>query len=231
MRERPVEWNSQLEELILRKSYENLDTAELTFVQSQISETDYIEYRILLLKSKQSFAANQIKPKADVQKKLAAAMAQRSKVQQPFLTAINQVLNYRMPAWQALTGAAAMLLCFFFFGQKKPMVVTSRPTIVFQTDTVFKKQPALLVHDTIYLKEGSARKQKKYSKASSSTIEDTVSILALNATKDIVVKKNQKVYGKENLDMPVNNVASTIPQEGRSAKKDKALMDLLERVY
>ena len=230
MRERPVEWNTKLEELILQKSYENLDAVELTFVQSHINETEYEEYRMVLLKSKQSFARNQTQPKAAVQQNLAAAMALRSKAQQPISTAINQAVSYRIPAWQAMIGAAAMLLCFFFFGPQKIMEVLQEPSIVYRTDTIYKKQPAVLVRDTIYEKDTRPKKQKKFSRASISIEEDTIK--ALNASpKDIFVEESPKIYRKQQPDTPIKNIDYTVSQQGRSAKKDKALMDLLERVY
>ncbi len=126
----------KLEYLLANKSYQDLLPEEKAWISHQYSEEEYNAMCTALSGSVSFFKKNQTRPNPEIKSKLRQRLKQNK---QP--ATVKPLLNYRIPAWQAV---AAFALLLFFVPQVQKNQVNgddSERIFIFKTDTVYKESP------------------------------------------------------------------------------------------
>lgn len=211
--------NNRIEQLIQRFKFEELSKEDKALVLSIMPEEDYRAYQIIV-----GSAAVMDTPKVpiDIQKSLQKDLFETKAAKGSML---GQALTYKIPFW--LIGGLTLLL---FFGSKMfssnheviENIVQQEiaPTIVFQTDTIFKEiisEPIIVtkvVEKIIYL-------EKEVSTPEPIRIAQNVQTISTPEKLDI--DNAESFFG--DVDGSVNEI---IRPKGRSVSQDQALMNILD---
>ncbi len=127
-----------MEPLLPERPFHELRPAEKKLVWNTMGEEEYERQFLFLTKTKKALAGGPV-PKAALKGQLMAAFqAQKSKAaHRP--NRFVQMLQYRIPAWQAAAAIAALLSFFFLFKQQAFPGMKTEKVYVYLTDTVYKE--------------------------------------------------------------------------------------------
>ena len=180
--------STELENLLLAKSYDQLNASEKAKVQAQLSQQEYAAFRAVLLESKQVFAASKKHPAPAMPLRL-KQMVRNKKDKSPFWTWLHWLMNYPLPTWQPALGMLAILA--FFFSPLSPSakpVKNSEPVYVYKVDTVYRN-----ITDTIY-REKPASETAQMDEQTKQPSKSTVSISKKGKSQLAKATKNIKQH-------------------------------------
>jgi len=228
--------DNQLEALLLQKPFAALNEEEKKYALSQLSESEYGQFRTTLLASQALFKADQSKPAVAVKGNLTTIFKNKKAAKRSPLA---KVIGLKIPAWQA---AAAMigLLCFFNFNrptETQIQIVQAEPEKIYitKTDTIYKEVikeiPTKFVNTKT--KKRTPKKAPVIQKESAiAYASETVETLK-NTAQTI---DNQLTTNTPSLKTPTTSNASleavvNKTPIGRTVKDDDELTDFLGKVY
>ncbi|MBL4715828.1 MAG: hypothetical protein COC01_10115 [Bacteroidetes bacterium] len=137
----PANLDEKLEQLLLLKNFEELQSEEKQYVLQQIGEKEYQEFRIILIESVELFEKEKdiIQPDPQIKKDLLIAFDKRHNSLYPIQELVKNSINYKVPAYQSALALAAILLIFFFLssGNEIEPITTPQTVYVYKTDTIF----------------------------------------------------------------------------------------------
>ena len=236
MKDKQDSLSPEIEKLLLQKSYENLNTTELTLVAAQLSVEEYQSYRLLLLESKKTFALKQTHPRPEIRKHLTQLI--RSKKEKPKVwTNLNSILNYRIPAWPAALGFIALLL-FAWPNTEKVVIERSEPekVYVYKTDTVYKDKPVFVKQTTAPAPKSIRMTRAEVPRPQKGQNQNTNPVIRQKAPAQPVVTQpsellTRETLGAESLALNLDTILLNKNSSGRSVEQEKDLMDFFVEMY
>ena len=142
----PANLDEKLEQLLLLRSFEELQSEEKQYVLNQITEKEYQEFRMILIESVELFEKEKdiIQPDPQIKKDLLVAFDKKHNALYPIHELLNKTISYKVPAYQSALALAAMLLLFFFLNSDNKIepITTPQTVYVYKTDTIFVKPEA-----------------------------------------------------------------------------------------
>lgn len=201
--------NTELEKLLLAKSFDQLSLSEKAKVQEQLSPQEYAAFRAVLLESKQVFAASKKHPAPAIPLRL-KQMVRNKKTKSPFWAWMHWLMNYPIPTWQPALGMLAVLAFFFSpLSNSAKSVKDAEPVYVYKVDTVYRN-----ITDTIYREQPASE---------SDQIEEQTT--AASSTKNRLSQKEKQALAKATKNIKQNRISN--PSKPRPRKNKEAAGDLL----
>lgn len=211
-----MELHPELERLLLEKPFSLLDAGEKELVKDLLSPEDYDAYRLALL------AAGQIKrstpaPPPRLEAKLMAAFNHQT-IKREKAPLIKRLSHHRSPSWLLVAAASVGLVIGLFFQRQPEPALKASPQIVYRTDTVYIKTPAITGSPTPVSEQISSGdpefKHPKTAAPEKHKKTDVHTSLAIEYTKEVAgIAENPPV------------------KKGSSLSTDPRLMELVVKVY
>ena len=134
--------NSEIERLVAEKPFRYLDFAEQNLVLENMTDDEYDRLHVFLKKSKKALK-NSPNPNHEIRQNLLLAMRRQHAQHRvaSFLPSgwIVNMLNYRLPVWQAAASVAVILGFFLALGNTPLSNVKTEKVYVYVTDTIYKE--------------------------------------------------------------------------------------------
>jgi len=143
MRSRPANINSQVEQLMLNKSFAQLTEAEVGMLDNTFSPETYDATRKTLLAATEMFARDLPLPSPRVKANLLKAVAAQ-KEKSTNANWWSTLLNYPVPAWQPALGISLVLLYFFIPWTGNENLSNTNNLAVQETDKAHQEAPGYL---------------------------------------------------------------------------------------
>jgi len=212
----------EIETLLQTKRFVDLSKEEQMFVLKQMSRKEYVHRQNILQSSKQLFTDTNPVLNPKIKENLLAELNKEKQGGATKKTSIVRLLNYPLPAWQAVAGIAAMLLFFWWKPDVKTVIAPSPEVVhVYHTDTIYKEAKIATVP-----KKASTNKLKKQTKKINNKprpkIKNPVAIVTKTNTSSII--KNTAL--ETNFSITDTSFMQSPISSGRSLKDEADLMDL-----